>query len=91
MSGPQHDVLFPKLTSEEHLWLYGRLKGINKDRVQREIESTLETAELNKNGLRTKYPKDMSGGEKRKLSLAIALIGGSKVVFLDEPTSGRYQ
>lgn len=34
------------------------------------------------------FSKNLSGGQKRKLSVCIALIGGSKVVFLDEPTSG---
>lgn len=36
----------------------------------------------------TKIAKQLSGGNKRKLCLAMALVGGSKVIFLDEPTSG---
>lgn len=37
---------------------------------------------------RMKRAKELSGGMKRKLSLAMALIGGSKIIILDEPTSG---
>jgi len=37
---------------------------------------------------RNVYSQNLSGGQKRKLSVAIAFIGGSRVVFLDEPTSG---
>ena len=37
---------------------------------------------------RKKFTKNLSGGNKRKLSLGMALIGGSKVIFLDEPSSG---
>ena len=39
-------------------------------------------------GEKMKYVKELSGGNKRKLSLAMALIGKSKIIFLDEPTSG---
>lgn len=39
-------------------------------------------------GVENQMAKYMSGGEKRKLSVGIALIGDSKIVFLDEPTSG---
>lgn len=36
----------------------------------------------------TKLSKQLSGGMKRKLSLAMSLVGGSKIIILDEPTSG---
>eukprot|EP01084_Bolivina_argentea_P040743 75228_1 len=83
---PQHDVLFKRLTAREHLELFCRLKGVPSRLIKGEVDKTLDEV-----GLRDKeneFPPCMSGGQKRKLSLGIALIGGSKVVFLDEPTSG---
>lgn len=52
----------------------------------RETQATLSDVGLTEK--ENELTKTLSGGQKRKLSVGIALIGGSKVVFLDEPTSG---
>lgn len=83
---PQHDILFPELTVKEHLKIFGILKGVEDDVLEIDVNEM-----INEIGLRDKtntVVRALSGGMKRKLSLAIALIGNSKVVILDEPTSG---
>jgi ATP-binding cassette subfamily A (ABC1) protein 3 len=82
---PQHDVLFDNLTPVEHLSVFCDFKGF-KDNKQQEIEKVLKDVDLWH--LKGTIAKNLSGGSKRKLSLAIALVGGSKFVLLDEPTSG---
>nr|QUF59424.1 ATP-binding cassette transporter Abca1-like2 [Brachionus angularis] len=83
---PQHNILFSKLTVWEHLIFYSSLKGINKETCIKEAEHILEETGLNK--FRDKYAKNLSGGMQRILSIAIAFIGDSKTVILDEPTAG---
>lgn len=82
---PQFDVLFERLTVEEHLFFYGIIKGARKE-LKGEILQLLQQSDLIEH--RKKLSKTLSGGYKRKLSLAIAMIAGSKVLILDEPTSG---
>ncbi|KAF3838949.1 hypothetical protein F7725_010717 [Dissostichus mawsoni] len=83
---PQHNVLFSMLTVEEHIWFYGRLKGLSEQQVQAEVEQILQDTGLpHKRKSRTSA---LSGGMQRKLSVALAFVGGSKVVILDEPTAG---
>uniref|UniRef100_A0A8C5R778 ATP binding cassette subfamily A member 3 n=1 Tax=Leptobrachium leishanense TaxID=445787 RepID=A0A8C5R778_9ANUR len=83
---PQHDVLFQGLTVEEHLYFYAALKGCPRWRCPEEVEKILEMLRLNEK--RNALSSQLSGGTCRKLSIGIALIAGSKVVMLDEPTSG---
>ncbi|XP_067454380.1 phospholipid-transporting ATPase ABCA1b isoform X2 [Thunnus thynnus] len=83
---PQHNVLFSMLTVEEHIWFYARLKGLSEEQVKGEIEQILQDTGLpHKRSSRT---STLSGGMQRKLSVALAFVGGSKVVILDEPTAG---
>uniref|UniRef100_A0A673NG98 ATP-binding cassette sub-family A member 3-like n=1 Tax=Sinocyclocheilus rhinocerous TaxID=307959 RepID=A0A673NG98_9TELE len=83
---PQHDVLFDNLTVREHLLFYTQLKGYPRKKIPDEVDRILRI--LNLEDKRHARSKTLSGGMKRKLSIGIALIGDSKVVMLDEPTSG---
>ncbi|KAL4240689.1 ATP-binding cassette sub- A member 3 [Mactra antiquata] len=83
---PQHDVLFDTLTVEEHLIFFGKLKGCKSSEINGEVTSILQSIDLENK--RHDQTKTLSGGMKRKLSVGIALIGGSKIVILDEPSSG---
>ncbi|KAL8202962.1 UNVERIFIED_CONTAM: ATP-binding cassette sub- A member 1 [Gekko kuhli] len=83
---PQHNVLFDELTVEEHIWFYARLKGLSEKLVKKEMEQMAIDVGL-PHKLKSKTSK-LSGGMQRKLSVALAFVGGSKVVILDEPTAG---
>ncbi|KAI6653359.1 hypothetical protein LOD99_3579 [Oopsacas minuta] len=83
---PQHDVLYDNMTVREHLWFFGMLKGLSwKDVKEEAVELMIALGIYHKARV---YTKNLSGGMKRKLSVGIALIGKSKVVILDEPTTG---
>ena len=78
----QQNILWDKLTASEHLYLFGRLKGESKISIHDEMERIIINTGIRDAGIENKITKIMSGGQKRKVSLAIALIAGSKVVFL---------
>jgi ABC-type lipoprotein export system ATPase subunit len=82
---PQYNLLFDEMTVLEHLVFFSKLKE-NYD--PKEIENIL--TDLNLSDKTNALSRTLSGGMKRKLSVAIAFIGGSKIVILDEPTSGKY-
>ncbi|KAK1930146.1 ABC transporter A family member 1 [Phytophthora citrophthora] len=82
----QHDVLFPELTVQEHLQFFGQIKGYANEELQAVVDKQIREVGLTEK--RNSKPNDLSGGMKRKLSVAISLLGDSSLVFLDEPTSG---
>jgi len=83
---PQHDVLFEFLTPMEHLMLFAAFKGAPSSQIKQQAEQMI--ADIDLIDAKDNIAKNLSGGQKRKLSVGIAMIGESKIVMLDEPTSG---
>ena len=83
---PQFDALDPLLTGREHLEFYARVRGIGPGEVKSVASWAISRLGLTK--WADKISSSYSGGNKRKLSTAIALIGNPPIIFLDEPTTG---
>eukprot|EP00854_Cymbomonas_tetramitiformis_P016475 gene16475-19556_t len=83
---PQHDILFEDLTVREHLEVFAIIKNVPEDLVVSSANEIIEDVGLVE--FADVRARELSGGLKRKLSVGIAFVGGSKVVVLDEPTSG---
>jgi ABC-type nitrate/sulfonate/bicarbonate transport system ATPase subunit len=69
---------------QDHLLFYARLKGVEKTDEARAVDDALARVSLT--NFRHRQSRGLSGGERRRLSIAIALIGDGQVIFLDEPT-----
>ncbi|KAM4561502.1 glucosylceramide transporter ABCA12 [Fundulus diaphanus] len=84
----QYDVLFDHMTAKEHLLLYGQIKAPHWSprELREQVRTILEETDLYAH--RHKRVDALSGGMRRKLSISIAFIGGSRLVVLDEPTTG---
>nr|QNH67864.1 ATP-binding cassette transporter subfamily A member 5 [Brachionus rotundiformis] len=82
----QQDVLYDLLDCFEHLELYAYLKNVPKNQIKDKINDILDKVGLA--GCKKSRANQLSGGQKRKLGIAIALIGDPKILILDEPTSG---
>lgn len=83
---PQHDLLWNWLTGREHLLFYGRIKSLHGQELNRAVDSIL--GRLNLSDVGNRLVSSYSGGMRRRLSVAIALIGDPLVIFLDEPSTG---
>ncbi|KAL5250662.1 hypothetical protein ACHWQZ_G016406 [Mnemiopsis leidyi] len=85
---PQFDALIDCMTPREHLTMYARLRGVPEEALIAIVERTLNELSLLANGNADNHASKLSGGNKRKLATAIAVVGYPPVVFLDEPTAG---
>ena len=86
----QHDCLFGQLTVLEHIQFFAAIKGLyakmDASDVAQKVDTSIKDVALSEK--RHTLSQHLSGGMKRKLSVAIAFCGDSKTVLLDEPTSG---
>jgi ATP-binding cassette subfamily A (ABC1) protein 3 len=83
---PQFDAIFEYLTVYENLEFYARIKGIKRNLVHQLVTSMIEEMSLTE--FTNKISGRMSGGNKRKLSVAISMIGNPPIILLDEPSTG---
>ncbi|KAK2384736.1 ABC transporter A family member [Trifolium repens] len=83
---PQFDILWDALSGQEHLELFATIKGISPASIKSITQTSL--AEVRLVDAAKVRSGSYSGGMKRRLSVAIALIGDPKLVILDEPTTG---
>ncbi|KPM09114.1 ABC transporter-like protein 14, partial [Sarcoptes scabiei] len=82
----QEDILIDELTTMEQLIFFGQMKGCFGRELRKEIKFLLTETDLTEK--KNSFASSLSGGQRRKLCIAVALIGGSKILFFDEPTSG---
>ncbi|WP_066057026.1 ABC transporter ATP-binding protein [Robertmurraya korlensis] len=82
----QSDALYGELTARENLQFFASLYGLNRGRQKDRIQTCMEIVQLSEHT--DKQVSNYSGGMKRRLSLAIALLHEPKLLVLDEPTVG---
>ena len=83
---PQKDNLDEQLTVTENLYIYGRYFGLSNKFIKGKIEELLEFAQLEEK--RDAKVESLSGGMKRRLTIARALVSEPDILMLDEPTTG---
>ncbi|KAH9493237.1 ATP-binding cassette sub- A member 3 [Bulinus truncatus] len=83
---PQQDALHDTLTGRETLYLYARIRGVPQSSLGAVVQTVIDFVTLSPH--ENKITQYYSGGNKRKLSVGISIIGNPKFIMLDEPTAG---
>uniref|UniRef100_A0A2I3RYX4 ATP binding cassette subfamily A member 9 n=1 Tax=Pan troglodytes TaxID=9598 RepID=A0A2I3RYX4_PANTR len=83
---PQSNVQFGFLTVKENLRLFAKIKGILPHEVEKEVQRVVQ--ELEMENIQDILAQNLSGGQNRKLTFGIAILGDPQVLLLDEPTAG---
>lgn len=83
---PQFDAIFDGLTVREHLEIYASIKGIKKELKKSVIDRQIKEMDLQ--DFEHAKAFNLSGGNKRKLSVSMAMIGNPPLILLDEPSTG---
>ncbi|SRR6266481_7921935 len=83
---PQEAGVFETLTVREHLELFASLKGLAKDEARRSTTEVINQLDLD--GETNRRVGDLSGGQRRRILIGLALLGSPPLLVLDEPTTG---
>ncbi|KAH8274147.1 hypothetical protein KR044_012010 [Drosophila immigrans] len=83
---PQHSVFMSYMTCQQHLEFFAQLRGAKSSDAKEWAKEKL--CKLNLSDKSDEYGENLSGGMKRRLSVGIAIAGNTKIVILDEPSSG---
>jgi len=83
---PQNDAVYNDITGMDNLMFFGRMYGLRGRHLNQRVEETLRLVDLKND--RNKLVANYSGGMKKRLSLAVALLHDPDVILLDEPTVG---
>jgi ABC-2 type transport system ATP-binding protein len=83
---PQQAGLFESLTVEQHLMCFGPLRNLDRIQTRSSMERVMDQCDLG--DLRSRRTRSLSGGERRRLLVALTMLADSEVLILDEPTGG---
>ena len=82
----QQDIIWDDVSIEDHLMLFGQLRGTRGTKLRADVDAMLESLGFPEKA--KSLAGTLSGGQKRRLCVGLAMVGGNSVVFLDEPTAG---